>query len=133
MIKTLQSVDQSNVVVLVLDAQAEISDQDAHIAGYVVEKGRALVVGVNKFDDGSAVPVIPAPDYAALGVRQAARLADAKKKRDGASVVARLGALKTAASGTEPLMPKIVDAVRARATLGEISDVLRGVWGVYRG
>jgi len=49
-IKTLQSVDQANVVVLVLDAQAEISDQDAHIAGYVVEKGRALVVAVNKWD-----------------------------------------------------------------------------------
>ncbi|MGP1678738.1 MAG: ribosome biogenesis GTPase Der [Burkholderiales bacterium] len=49
-IKTLQSVDQANVVVLVLDAQAEISDQDAHIAGYIVEKGRALVVAVNKWD-----------------------------------------------------------------------------------
>jgi GTP-binding protein len=49
-IKTLQAVDQSNVVVLVLDAQAEISDQDSHIAGYVVEKGRALVVAVNKWD-----------------------------------------------------------------------------------
>ena len=49
-IKTLQSVDQANVVVLVLDARAEISDQDAHIAGYVVEKGRALVVAVNKWD-----------------------------------------------------------------------------------
>jgi GTP-binding protein len=44
------------VVVLVLDAQAEISDQDAHIAGHVVEKGRALVVAVNKWDgmDGYA-------------------------------------------------------------------------------
>ena len=49
-IKTLQSVDQANVVVLVLDAQSEISDQDSHIAGYVVEKGRALVVAVNKWD-----------------------------------------------------------------------------------
>ena len=49
-IKTLQAIDQANVVVLVLDAQAEISDQDAHIAGYIVEKGRALVVAVNKWD-----------------------------------------------------------------------------------
>ena len=49
-IKTLQSVDQANVVVLVLDAQAEISEQDAHIAGYVLERGRALVVAVNKWD-----------------------------------------------------------------------------------
>ena len=49
-IKTLQAVDQSNVVVLVLDAQSDISDQDSHSAGYVVEKGRALVVAVNKWD-----------------------------------------------------------------------------------
>jgi GTP-binding protein len=49
-IKTLQSVDQANVVVLVLDAQSDISDQDAHIAGYAVERGRALVVAINKWD-----------------------------------------------------------------------------------
>jgi GTP-binding protein len=49
-IKTLQAVDQANVVVLVLDAQGDISEQDAHIAGYVVEKGRAVVAAVNKWD-----------------------------------------------------------------------------------
>ncbi len=49
-IKTLQAIADANVVVLVLDAQAEISEQDAHIAGYILEEGRALVVGVNKWD-----------------------------------------------------------------------------------
>ncbi|HKO88346.1 MAG TPA: ribosome biogenesis GTPase Der [Burkholderiales bacterium] len=49
-IKTLQAIDEANVVVLVLDAQAEISDQDAHLAGFIVERGRALVVAVNKWD-----------------------------------------------------------------------------------
>ncbi len=49
-IKTLQAVEQANVVVLVLDASQEISDQDAHIGGFVVEAGRALVVAVNKWD-----------------------------------------------------------------------------------
>lgn len=49
-IKTLQSVEDANVVVLVLDAQQEISDQDASIAGFVLESGRALVVAVNKWD-----------------------------------------------------------------------------------
>jgi GTP-binding protein len=49
-VKTLQAVDEANVVVLVLDAQQEISDQDAHLAGYIVERGRALVVAVNKWD-----------------------------------------------------------------------------------
>ncbi|HEX4798154.1 MAG TPA: ribosome biogenesis GTPase Der [Burkholderiales bacterium] len=50
-VKTLQAIDRANVAVLVLDAQAEISDQDAHIAGFILERGRALVVAVNKWDD----------------------------------------------------------------------------------
>lgn len=50
-IKTLQAIDRANVVILVLDALAEISEQDAHIAGFILERGRALVVAVNKWDD----------------------------------------------------------------------------------
>ncbi|MDP5241002.1 ribosome biogenesis GTPase Der [Uliginosibacterium sp. 31-16] len=50
-IKTLQAVEESNVAVLVLDASQDISDQDAHIAGFVLEAGRALVLAVNKWDD----------------------------------------------------------------------------------
>ena len=49
-VKTLQSVADANVVVIVLDARQEISDQDAHIAGFVVESGRAVVVAINKWD-----------------------------------------------------------------------------------
>ncbi|NMG33370.1 ribosome biogenesis GTPase Der [Azoarcus sp. TTM-91] len=49
-IKTLQAIQESNVVVLVLDAAQDISDQDAHIAGFVLDTGRALVVAVNKWD-----------------------------------------------------------------------------------
>lgn len=50
-IKTLQAIEASNVVLLMLDAQAEISDQDAHIAGFILESGRALVVAINKWDN----------------------------------------------------------------------------------
>ncbi|MDR2451228.1 MAG: ribosome biogenesis GTPase Der, partial [Candidatus Accumulibacter sp.] len=49
-IKTLQAIENAHVVVLVLDARQDISDQDAHIAGFVLESGRALVVAVNKWD-----------------------------------------------------------------------------------
>ena len=49
-IKTLQSIESANVVILVLDARQDISDQDAHIAGFALEAGRALVVAVNKWD-----------------------------------------------------------------------------------
>ncbi|MFJ3046407.1 ribosome biogenesis GTPase Der [Herbaspirillum chlorophenolicum] len=49
-VKTLKSISDANVVLLLLDAQQDISEQDAHIAGFVLESGRALVVGVNKWD-----------------------------------------------------------------------------------
>jgi GTP-binding protein len=49
-VKTLQAIDAANVAVLVLDAVEGISDQDAHVAGYILERGRALVVAVNKWD-----------------------------------------------------------------------------------
>ncbi len=102
-IKTLQSVDQANVVVLVLDAQAEISDQDAHIAGYVVEKGRALVVAVNKWDG--------LDDYACECV-----------KRDLARKLGFLGFARMhfisalQGSGLAGLLPSIDEAYRAAMT-----------------
>ena len=49
-VKTLQSVSAANVVILLLDAQQDISEQDAHIAGFILESGRALVVAINKWD-----------------------------------------------------------------------------------
>jgi GTPase len=49
-VKTLQAIDSCNVVVLMLDGTQEITDQDAHIAGYALEKGRAMVVAVNKWE-----------------------------------------------------------------------------------
>lgn len=49
-VKTLQAIEQSNVAVLVLDAQDGISEQDAHVAGYILERGRAVVIAVNKWD-----------------------------------------------------------------------------------
>jgi GTP-binding protein len=49
-VKTLQSISEANVVILLLDAQQDISEQDAHIAGFILESGRALVVAINKWD-----------------------------------------------------------------------------------
>jgi GTP-binding protein len=49
-IKTMQAIEYANVVVLLLDAQQQISDQDAHLAGFILESGRALVIGINKWD-----------------------------------------------------------------------------------
>ena len=64
--------------------------------------------------------------------RQRARLKQVRAARDAARVESGLAAVRAAARKPEPLMPAIVDAVRGRATLGEISDALRSVWGNYR-
>jgi methylmalonyl-CoA mutase N-terminal domain/subunit len=96
------------------------------------EAGEAVVVGVNRFSDGSPPPVIEAPDFSALEVQQKSRLAVVRRQRDPAAVESALGHLRSAAAERGSLMPLIVAAVRARATLGEISDALRAVWGVYR-
>jgi len=53
-VKTLQAIEDSHVCILLLDASTEIAEQDAHIAGYVLEAGRALVVGINKWDRADA-------------------------------------------------------------------------------
>jgi GTP-binding protein len=46
-VKTLQAIERANVVILVVDAEADIAEQDAHIGGYILEAGRALVVAIN--------------------------------------------------------------------------------------
>ena len=96
------------------------------------ERGELVVVGVNRFTQAEPPPRIEAPDYPELEARQRARLAATRAARDGARVAATLAAVGAAAAGTTPLVPPIIEAVRARATLGEISDVLREAWGVYR-
>jgi len=96
------------------------------------EAGEIVVVGVNRFTDDSPPLKIETPDFSALEDSQRARLADVRRRRDGATAERCLAAVREAAHGTAPLMPSILDAVRARATLGEISDAMRQVWGVYR-
>ncbi len=106
-----------------------------------VERGEATIVGVNNFADAAEPPVIPSPDYSALEREQVARVARTRATRDAAAVSRTLDALRegarTLSSGARAgqrvgLMPLIIDAVRARASVGEISDTLAGVWGTYR-
>ncbi len=103
-----------------------------------VEQGSRVIVGVNAFEDGEDPPIIPAPDFKALEEGQRARLAGVRSRRDAAAMTQALAAIGAAAPAyasageRAPLMPLIIDAVRARATVGEISDVLRAAWGEYR-
>ena len=101
-----------------------------------VEAGETAIVGVNRFADSAEPPVIPSPDYSALEKDQVARLATVRAQRDSGAVTGALRALGDAAGRTDgtansALMPRIIDAVRLRATVGEISDTLAARWGNY--
>jgi methylmalonyl-CoA mutase, N-terminal domain len=96
------------------------------------EAGERVVVGVNRFTDDIPALPIETPDYSALEGEQRARLAEVKRGRDASAAGDALANVLQAAGTSAPLMSPIINAVRARATLGEISDTLRQVWGVYR-
>jgi methylmalonyl-CoA mutase N-terminal domain/subunit len=98
-----------------------------------VERGETVIVGVNKFSDDSPPPVIPSPDFSSLEREQVQRVRAMRAGRDGDRVRASLAALRAAAAKPDvPKMESIIDAVRARATVGEIADTLRECWGTYR-
>ncbi|WP_336022405.1 acyl-CoA mutase large subunit family protein [Halobellus salinisoli] len=97
-----------------------------------IESGERIVVGVNEYEvDDDAGVDIQAVD-AADESRQKERLRAVKDERDDDEVEAALSALREAAAGDANLVPPIVDAVKAYATVGEISDVLRETFGEYR-
>ncbi|MDX2183656.1 MAG: methylmalonyl-CoA mutase family protein [Gemmatimonadaceae bacterium] len=103
-----------------------------------IERGETVIVGVNKFQDGEDPPMIPAPDFSALEREQVAKLGRVKAGRDAARLRDALSTLGDAAgrvarkeSGVH-LMPLIIAAVQARASVGEISDTLSAQWGQYR-
>jgi methylmalonyl-CoA mutase N-terminal domain/subunit len=96
-----------------------------------VESKDQVVVGVNTFK--SEDPVVPAMRLdPALEQQQIARLKALRRERDSGSATAAVSAVRAGARGKENLMPLIVAAVKAAATLGEISDALRDVFGEYR-
>jgi methylmalonyl-CoA mutase N-terminal domain/subunit len=102
-----------------------------------VERGETVIVGVNRFEDGAEPPQIATPDYSALEREQVERVRRARATRDTTAAQRALDALRdasvlTGGSFRSHLMPLIIDAVRARATLGEISEALAANWGVYR-
>ena len=108
--------------------QAEI-EQAAYEYQHALEEQRAIVVGVNRFVlENEARPHLMRVDPT-VGNRQVAKLADLRQRRDNARVQQALAALERGAAGTENLLPLIVSAVEAYATLGEISNTMRRVFG----
>jgi len=97
-----------------------------------VESGAQVVVGVNRFtvDEETSVPVLRIDPE--LERQQIERLNGVRGRRDGSATREALNRIENAARGEDNLMPHIIRAVEASATLGEISDRLRAVFGEYR-
>ncbi|HLA90818.1 MAG TPA: methylmalonyl-CoA mutase family protein [Gemmatimonadaceae bacterium] len=115
--------------------QREIA-KSAYEHQLAVERGARVIVGVNKFALDDEPLAIPKPDYSRLEAEQAARVQVVKRSRTAGPLRAALAALAAAAPnigapGVE-LMPLIIVAVRARATVGEISETFERAWGRYR-
>jgi methylmalonyl-CoA mutase N-terminal domain/subunit len=111
--------------------QGEIQ-QAAYKFAREVEEGRRIVVGVNKYADEEEQSEELLKVDARVQKEQIARIAAVRSQRDAAAVVARLSALRTAAASDANLMPPILEAVKAYATIGEICNTLREVFGEYK-
>jgi len=110
--------------------QREIQDS-AYRQQQAIEAGESVVVGVNRFSDDQKVRLPRLTVDPGIEQEQCERLRALKARRDGRLVAERLEALKRAARGQDNLMPPILAAVKAYATLGEICDALREVFGEY--
>jgi methylmalonyl-CoA mutase N-terminal domain/subunit len=96
-----------------------------------VESGERVIVGVNRFQsDDQPIELLQIDESSAR--HQQEKLAALRARRDNDRVRKTLDALKRAGEGSENTMPRILDAVRAYATLGEICDSLRAVFGTYQ-
>jgi methylmalonyl-CoA mutase N-terminal domain/subunit len=112
--------------------QMDEIEQSAYEYTKSIDDDERVIVGVNKFTvDGEAEPNV-FPIDPTLAVGQLARLKAFKENRDQAKVQELLEAVRTAARGTENLLYPMKEALRAHATLGEVSDALRDVFGTYQ-
>jgi methylmalonyl-CoA mutase N-terminal domain/subunit len=111
--------------------KAEIERSAYRIAREVDNRER-IVVGVNAFTSPAEEPYEPLRVNPAIEQEQAARLAELRDRRDSADVRRRLDEVRSAAKGEVNLLYPVREALRSLATIGEVCDALRDVWGVYQ-
>jgi methylmalonyl-CoA mutase, N-terminal domain len=107
-------------------------EKSAYRVALEIDAGERTVVGVNRFTLAEEEPYEPLRVDPAIEAQQAERLADLRRNRDSAAVEQALDELRAAAQGTANVLPPMKAALAARGTVGEVSDALREVWGVYR-
>ncbi|MFF7792142.1 methylmalonyl-CoA mutase family protein [Streptomyces sp. NPDC007991] len=111
--------------------QKDEIERSAYRVAQQTDSGERVVVGVNRFRLDEEEPYEPLRVDPALEARQAERLARLRAERDQPAVDAALAALKKAAEGEDNVLYPMKDALRARATVGEVCNALREVWGTY--
>ncbi len=97
-----------------------------------IDSGERVVVGLNRFASAEQEAYEPLRVNPAIEAEQSARLARLRAQRDGEAVTGALARLQAAARGSDNVLWPMKDALAARATVGEVCDALREVWGVYR-
>jgi methylmalonyl-CoA mutase N-terminal domain/subunit len=110
--------------------KAEI-ERSAYAIELEIEDGSRTVVGVNRFTIDATEHYEPLRVDPAIEAEQGERLARLRAERDSDAVTRALDAVRQAARGSDNLLYPMRDALRARATVGEVSDALRDVWGQY--
>ncbi|MCU1462867.1 MAG: methylmalonyl-CoA mutase [Acidimicrobiales bacterium] len=130
----LDKIDGMGGAVAAIEAgfpQDEI-EQAAYAYAKAVDDGEKVIIGVNRHVDDQPEPADVFPTDPELQRSQAERVRALKAERDQPAVDAALDDVRAAASGTQNLLPPMKEALARRATLGEVSDVLRDVFGVYQ-
>jgi methylmalonyl-CoA mutase, N-terminal domain len=107
-------------------------ERSAYQIAREIDTGERVVVGVNRFAVAEEEPYQPLRVDPAIEREQAERLAVLRRGRDQAEFTGRIDDLRRAADGQENLLYPLREALRARATVGEVCDALRDVWGVYK-
>ncbi|WP_344126034.1 acyl-CoA mutase large subunit family protein [Luedemannella flava] len=107
-------------------------ETSAYRVAQEIDAGARVVVGVNRYALDEEEPYEPLRVDPAIEAAQAARLAELRSSRDAAAVERALSALRSAAAGTDNVLPPMREALRLRATVGEVCDALRAEWGIYR-
>ena len=107
-------------------------ERSAYDIGLQIDSGERVVVGLNRFALAEEEPYQPLRVDPAIEATQSERLARLRSERDADEVAGALAALRAAATGTDNVLPPMKRALAARATVGEVCDALREVWGVHR-
>ncbi len=131
--KLLAEVDRRGGMIKAIEAgwvQRQIADS-AYRFQLALERGERVVVGVNAFVEGESQVPIYRPD-ARLEARRREEVAAFRAHRNSSRAKAALGSVEEVARGGDNLMPSILEALKDGATLGEISDVLRDVFGIHQ-